>query len=368
MRQAKPRIGISGGSPPSASIKAALKLFADAGAEAVHLTDRDPRKVAEQLAGLSALVLMGNNYDIDPRDYGATNIHPESKVARDPASLSPGQEMPEAERIAFERARYEKALVHEAIRIKLPMMGVCGGMQRINVELGGTLHQHVPDMLDHKMHLQNADTTPFHVPVQFVRVDQGSLLAEIIEPTAIAMPAAGAREDLLIAENSIHHQAIDGLGNGLKANGTSIETLEKHDLIESFEVDPEGPLADLCLLGFQFHPEFQASGLGAEVAQFLLMNAVEYEKAKAQAQAFDARIVTDKYRQIIAARNADPRTQVAKSDITLATLHQLGTFRNIEELRQVPMDKIQAAMAQASQTAQAPPATAPPAKDSGRGR
>ena len=340
-----PMIGISGFSAESASVRAMVALLEERGAKTILLMEREVAKIPAQIEALSALVVMGNDYDIDPAEYGAAR-HAKTKSPRNPAPT-------EAEQRAFQRMVYEKALVRAALVQKLPLLGVCGGMQRINVELGGTLKQHSPDQLDHAVHLQKAE---FCVPVQLVRIDDDSVLGKLAEPSAIAMPAHGAKEGLLIAENSIHHQAVEKLAVGLKANAKSIEATAEQDIVEGFEIDPEGPLKDLCILGLQFHPEFRASDLGPAIAGFLLENAIAYAKAKAQGQAFNRLMVYKKAQQ----QFADPLTTIAKSNINLKALHQLGVFRSIEELRQIPAANIQQALVQEHTQAPATPPRAPP--------
>lgn len=351
----KARVGVSGKSAESLSVQAMLRLLEEQGAEAVLLLDRKPERTGEHLAGLSALVVMGNDYDIDPLDYGCEDIHPATKR---PSSTRP------ADKDAYERSLYEKALVREALKMKLPLMGVCGGMQRINVELGGTLHQHIPDLIDHALHAQKNDVTPFHIPVQFVAIDKNSLLGEVSSPSAIAMPAHGATEGLLIAENSVHHQAIDQLAPGLKPSAKSIEQNAAQDIVEAFEPDPEGPLNEHCIMGMQFHPEFRASDLGGALAEMLVENALLYAECKEKEQNFNAQVAFEQLRQKRLQLQAmgDPRTTIAKSNINMKVLHQLGVFRSMEELRTIPMANIQEALVNEHKSAAANVTRAPPDK------
>ena len=263
-------------------------------------------------------------------------------------------------REAYARSVHEKALVAAALNKKIPLLGICGGMQRINTTLGGTLHQHIPDQLDHSNHLQKMDTTPAYIPVQFVQIDKGSLLGDLSSPAAVAMPAHGAKEGLLVAENSIHHQAVDKLGKGLRANAKSIETTDEHDIIEGFEIDPEGPLADQFIMGLQFHPEFGASDIGPQISSYLFEMALEYQKAKKMQQQFDARIAAEQIRKKAGVSMDAALTQAGKSaDATLSALHKLGIFRSIEELRNIPINKIQEALSSAHKGAMPTPHAAP---------
>ncbi len=133
----------------------------------------------EVLDGLDALILAGGA-DLDPATYGAV-AHPESVGA---TGL---------------RDAFELALVRAAIEQDLPVLGVCRGMQVMNVARGGTLHQHVPDLLGHEDHRRIPGTFGDHD----VRLAPGSLAARA---------AGGAR----IATKSHHHQAVDRIGDGLR--------------------------------------------------------------------------------------------------------------------------------------------------------
>jgi putative glutamine amidotransferase len=163
----------------------------------------------ELLDRLDALILAGGN-DVDPASYGA-RPHPEV-----------GSTVPE-------RDRFELALAHRALERELPLLAICRGMQMLNVCCGGTLVQHVPDVVGHEEHR--------HTPGQFadheVRLDSGSLAAR----------AAGVDR---FAVKSHHHQGVDELGESLVASGWA----DGDGLVEAIE-DPERPF----VLGVLWHPE-----------------------------------------------------------------------------------------------------------------
>lgn len=163
------------------------------------------------LAGCDGLLLTGGE-DIDPAWYGA-----------DPsAHLSPPSR---------ERDLFELALFAVARQRQLPILGICRGIQLINVALGGTLFQDLPS--------ERPDTVN-HSPIgardarsHTVRVETGSRVAA----------ALGARE---VRVNSVHHQAIKELAPGLKASGWSGD-----GLIEAVESGADA----LWILAVQWHPE-----------------------------------------------------------------------------------------------------------------
>jgi putative glutamine amidotransferase len=158
---------------------------------------------------IGALILAGGS-DIDPAAYGA-----------EPA--------PETGTTWPERDEFEIALTRAAIERGMPVLGICRGMQLLNVALGGTLVQHLPAAVGHSEHLH----TPGAYGDHEVRLEPGSLAAR----------AAGTE---LLAVKSHHHQGLDRLGGGLRATGwsTSDEATEAIEL----------PGHDF-VLGVLWHPE-----------------------------------------------------------------------------------------------------------------
>ena len=160
----------------------------------------------ELLDRIDALVLAGGS-DIDPASYGAAPE--EHTVATRP-----------------DRDRFELALARAAIERELPLLGICRGMELLNVACGGTLEQQLPTVEAH-----------LHTPGEFadheVRLEPGSLAAR----------AVGAER---VAVRSHHHQGIGELGSGLVASGHS----EPDGIVEAIEL-PDHPFA----LGVLWHTE-----------------------------------------------------------------------------------------------------------------
>ena len=186
-----------------------------------HLTT-DPDEVLDRIDGL----ILAGGADVDPSGYGA-ETHPTTRNT------------------VPERDRTEIALARRAIERDMPLLGVCRGMQVINVAQGGTLHQHIPDLVGHEDHRPN--------PGSFEDSDHDVRL----EPGSLAVRAAGESTH---GTKSHHHQAVDQLGDGLIVTGYS--TLD--DLPETIE-------APACqfVLGVQWHPEADESSrvIAALVAQ-----------------------------------------------------------------------------------------------------
>ena len=143
-----------------------------------------------------------------------------------------------------ERDVFEIALVNAAIERDIPVLGICRGMQLINVARGGTLLQHLPEHFGHGDHRRAVGS--------FDGADHDVSLAE----GTLAVRAAGEAEH---ATKSHHHQGIDRLGEGLVVSGRS--TLD--DLVEAIELPDRR-----FVLGVQWHPEADMASrvIGAFVA------------------------------------------------------------------------------------------------------
>lgn len=128
-----------------------------------------------------------------------------------------------------DRDAFEIALGLEAMERDLPLLGVCRGMQLMNLARGGTLIEHLPDVLGHEDHR----AVPGAFGDHYVRLEPGSLAAEAVG--AVSHPT-----------KSHHHQGVDAIGEGLHVTGWA--TVD--DLVEAIE-DPTRRFA----LGVQWHPE-----------------------------------------------------------------------------------------------------------------
>ncbi len=168
----------------------------------------DPDEILDKLDGL----ILAGGHDVDPAAYGADR-HPATKIT------------------VPERDEFEIALARRAIELDMPVLGICRGMQLLNVALGGTLQQHIPDTLGHEEHRR--------IPGSF----DGSDHDVALEPGSRAALAAGEE---LHGTKSHHHQAVDTIGDGLVVTGQS--TLD--ELPEAIEAP-----ARTFVLGVQWHPE-----------------------------------------------------------------------------------------------------------------
>jgi putative glutamine amidotransferase len=149
----------------------------------VILAPVEPNAIESLLGRLDAVVLSGGP-DLHPSAYGAIP-HPE---------LGPTE--PALDRFELELAR-------KAVTRGLPVLGICRGMQVLNVALGGSLHQHLPDLDGQVDHRQDA---PSGEPTHRVTLARDSRLTKVI----------GRR---YVEVNSFHHQGLHALGKGLAIAG-----------------------------------------------------------------------------------------------------------------------------------------------------
>ncbi len=136
-----------------------------------------------------------------------------------------------------ERDQDEVALIHQSVETGMPMLAVCRGLQVLNIAFGGDLHADIPsafpDAIEHRRVVGGNKNQP--VPHQ-VTLDPGSRLAQVMQTSRFDAP-------------SMHHQAIDELGDGLVAVGHAPD-----GIIEAVEM-PEHP----WLLAMQWHPELASA-------------------------------------------------------------------------------------------------------------
>ncbi len=168
----------------------------------------NPDEILERIDGL----MLAGGADLDPASYGA-QPHPETIGS------------------VLERDVFEVALMRRALERDIPVLGICRGMQVMNVACGGTLHQHLPELLGHQEHRR--------VLGSFDGADHDVRLT----PDSLAARAAG---EVLHATKSHHHQGVDRVGDGLLVTGWA--TVD--ELPEAIEL-PGRHFA----LGVQWHPE-----------------------------------------------------------------------------------------------------------------
>jgi putative glutamine amidotransferase len=176
---------------------------------------------------IQGLVITGGAFDVDPALYGA------------------GEARHATVTLKAKRTAFEYAITKGALARNLPILGICGGEQLLNVVLGGTLIQHIPDSIPAA--LAHEQPNPRHEPGHSVSITPGTLLHRITGTTSLAV-------------NSAHHQAVRTPAPGLVVSATAPD-----GVIEAIE----HPGQSFCL-GVQWHPEYLVSdGDRAILAAFL---------------------------------------------------------------------------------------------------
>ncbi len=206
------------------------------------LLPHEPDLAEAYVARLDGLLVTGGDFDVDPAIFGANARHPSVKT--------------KDRRTAFELAATRAALARD-----LPLLGICGGQQLLQVVLGGGLIQHIPDEVEGALaHEQpNPRVEPGH-PVALV---PGTLLHRIC-----------GRETMAV--NSAHHQAAREPGEGVVVNARAPD-----GVIEGIEAT-----AHRFCLGVQWHPEYEVDpGDRAIFAAFVAAAAGEPAERDAEGDA-----------------------------------------------------------------------------------
>jgi len=168
--------------------------------------------VGRYLDLLDGLIVTGGNFDVDPALFGATAKH-------DTVKTKDG------------RTAFEWAIAKGMLERGKPVFGICGGQQLLNVVLGGSLIQHIPDSIPDA--LAHEQPNPRNEPGHSVKIAAGTMLRRIV----------GADE---LKVNSAHHQSVDKV-----APGAICDAVAPDGVIEGIE----HPGYRFCI-GVQWHPEF----------------------------------------------------------------------------------------------------------------
>ena len=217
-----------------------------AGAEPVLLADGG-EDVAAALAPFDGLLLPGGA-DVDPAEYG-------------------GREHPTLSKAPERYDHLELSAARTALRNGLPTLGICRGVQVMNVALGGTLYEDVPEQYEASSGqlLQHRQTPPHprHEATHPVDIADGSLLASVI----------GSR---MTPTNSMHHQALRRVAHDLVVVGKT-----RDGVIEAVEARSNHPF----FVGVQWHPEEMVEVDGPSRSLFTGFVASAAKRAQTRASA-----------------------------------------------------------------------------------
>jgi putative glutamine amidotransferase len=179
-----------------------------------------PLDIADILTSVDGLLFSGAPSNVAPRHYGG--------------SARPGTELDEI------RDATTLPLLRAAMEAGKPLLAICRGFQELNVALGGSLHQHVHELagrLDHR-EPQNVSRDAEYAPAHSIAIVPDGVLAQLSRLNRAMV-------------NSLHHQGIDRLAPGLKAEATAPD-----GQIEAVSL----PGSKAFLLGVQWHPEWGFAG------------------------------------------------------------------------------------------------------------
>jgi putative glutamine amidotransferase len=191
-----------------------------AGGEPVRIPlDQQPSEIMRLIERCDAVVLPGSHADIDPAKYEA------------PSDPRTNQADPKRDTV-------DELLLQDAYNMRKPVLGICYGLQMLNVYRSGSLRQHIESSIDHANREKN----------HAVKVDPFSRLAKILREAGVA--ATDSLQPLKLEVNSSHHQAAEVLGDGLRISARAPD-----DVIEALE----GKSIDHFVLAVQWHPERSVS-------------------------------------------------------------------------------------------------------------
>ncbi len=227
---------------------------------AVTLAGGEPVRVALGLAGdtlkrvmkgCDAILLPGSNADVDPSRFDqARSVHTATADAR--------------------REEVDNLLLEDAYAHRKPILGICYGLQSLNVYRNGSLIQHIPDFLpDQTRDKVNHEAGKSVAVAHAVLIDSESILGGIVakplrtsEAPASGVGGTSSSPDaaLLLPVNSSHHQSADAIGQGLRL----VARCSADDIVEAIE----GTSPDHFVVAVQWHPERSIEDGGSSLELF----------------------------------------------------------------------------------------------------
>lgn len=165
----------------------------------------------ENLEKADGILIPGGLLDLNPKLYGDKTVHPKTKINE-------------------KRAQFEYPLIESILKMDKPVLAICWGFQIINVYLGGSLYQHLPDEFDSRIeHEQSGDRNQ---PTHWVEFEKAGIGKDLVGASRLFV-------------NSTHHQGIRSLADTL-----SVEARSEDGLIEAFRMKEKK-----FFWGVEWHPE-----------------------------------------------------------------------------------------------------------------
>jgi putative glutamine amidotransferase len=198
-----------------------------AGGEAVRVSLGEPEGETNKIIqSCDGVLLPGSKADVDPAKFNAT---------RSPHTA--GADML--------REATDEVLLREAYKVRMPVLGICYGLQSLNVFRGGSLIQHIPDFLPEELRARvNHEAGKTVAVAHTVEIEKDSKLAAM---TGADAAFRGNANHAAIGVNSSHHQSAESIGQGLRI----VARCTEDGIIEAVE----GTDADHFVLAVQWHPE-----------------------------------------------------------------------------------------------------------------
>jgi len=199
-----------------------------AGGEPLRIPlDQPTSETLKIIESCDGVLLPGSNADVDPSRFDATRS-PHTAIA-DPR-----------------RDTVDDLLLEDAYNLRKPILGICYGLQSLNVYRSGSLIQHIPDFLPEELRTRvNHEAGKKIAVAHAVEIESDSTLAEIL--CGDGRPPLSGGAQLKLPVNSSHHQSADLIGDGLCIAARCPDD----GIIEALE----GTSADHFVLAVQWHPE-----------------------------------------------------------------------------------------------------------------
>jgi len=194
-----------------------------AGGEPVRIPlDREPEEVMKIIEECDGVLLPGSPADVDPAKYDASR-HPKTEEAD------------------ARRDTVDELLLQDAYNMHKPVLGICYGLQILNVYRSGTLLQHIESHVNHEAGRKIKIAHP-------IEIDPDSRLAElVVAEHAVTNSGNTSSPRIVLPVNSSHHQSANAIGDGLRIVARSVED----GVVEALE----GTSPDHYVMAVQWHPE-----------------------------------------------------------------------------------------------------------------